>query len=276
MSSAVVEWKSRSSASDEQWERVRAKASTSTDDEWAGHHDHFRADPHRTGDPILERLLKEVTDTTTVIDVGGGAGRYALPLALRCREVTVVEPSEGMMAGLREGMEEAGISNVTALGEAWDEAEVEPADTVLCADVAHHVFEIELFLGKLASHARDKVLLLEHVESPGSWVAPFWKPVHGEDYMDPPGLPEMMRVLWQMNIYPDLEMLTTSKIEAVKDKAEALQMLRRYVYVREGTEEDTRLKAAVDELMVSTDEGLAMKDVRPMRQVLISWRPSDS
>jgi SAM-dependent methyltransferase len=33
-----------------------------------------------------------------VVDVGGGAGRYSLPLASRCREVVNVDPSAAMGA----------------------------------------------------------------------------------------------------------------------------------------------------------------------------------
>jgi len=33
-----------------------------------------------------------------MVDVGGGTGRLELPLALRCREVVIVDPSQGMRA----------------------------------------------------------------------------------------------------------------------------------------------------------------------------------
>ncbi len=56
----------------------------------------FRADPRRTGEPVLDALLALARPTDTWLDVGAGAGRYALPLALRVREVVAVEPSEAM------------------------------------------------------------------------------------------------------------------------------------------------------------------------------------
>ena len=50
-------------------------------------------DPFRTDDPVLNALYAALPSNATVLDVGGGAGRYALPLATRARHVTVVEPS---------------------------------------------------------------------------------------------------------------------------------------------------------------------------------------
>ena len=59
----------------------------------------FRFDPHREPDrqPGGEGLLR-LCPSDVVVDVGGGAGRVSLPLALRCREVVTVEPSAGMAA----------------------------------------------------------------------------------------------------------------------------------------------------------------------------------
>jgi hypothetical protein len=62
----------------------------------------FRADPTRTDDPVVNFLLGFAGPERTVLDVGGGAGRYALPLALRSKSVTVVEPSPSMTSALSD------------------------------------------------------------------------------------------------------------------------------------------------------------------------------
>ena len=50
-------------------------------------------DPYRTDDPALNGLYKVVGEGAEVLDVGGGAGRFALPLATRAKRVTVIDPS---------------------------------------------------------------------------------------------------------------------------------------------------------------------------------------
>ena len=51
-------------------------------------------DPFRTDDPVVNALFAMLSEDTEVLDVGGGSGRLAMPLATRAKQVTVVEPSE--------------------------------------------------------------------------------------------------------------------------------------------------------------------------------------
>ena len=102
-----------------------------------------RDDPDRADDPVLNALYEVVDASTTVLDVGGGSGRFAIPLASRAKHVTVVEPSVGSMEELESIAAERGITNITAVASDWDVSEVEPADIVLCSVVLHHVPDAE-------------------------------------------------------------------------------------------------------------------------------------
>src|SRR5215471_8150261 len=59
-------------------------------------HPLVKADPIRPLDPNLAVIASYIEADDVIIDVGGGAGRMSLPLALRCREVINVEPSATM------------------------------------------------------------------------------------------------------------------------------------------------------------------------------------
>ena len=96
-------------------------------------------DPYRTDDPVLNALYAALRPDADVIDVGGGAGRYALPLATRAGNVTVVEPSADSVEMLKARAGEAGLTNITVINEPWEEAEAPSADMVLCSLVLHHV-----------------------------------------------------------------------------------------------------------------------------------------
>ena len=104
----------------------------------------FLADPRRTDDPILDQLLELARPADTWLDIGAGAGRYALPIALGVHEVIALDPSAGMLAALREQSASAGIANVRTVEVRWPpdaltEAAGIVADVSLIASVGHDI-----------------------------------------------------------------------------------------------------------------------------------------
>ena len=58
---------------------------------------------------------------------------------------------------------------------------------------------------------------------PMSRFAPFWRWVHGEDKQAVPGAAEFMQVLWELDIYPHLEMCEAVPFRAFKSWQQALE-----------------------------------------------------
>jgi SAM-dependent methyltransferase len=271
--SVIQVWKQRVAAHHAQSQKIRAALGIVEADRWEIVSPLFKANPRRTDDVEVSRLVREVSPSTTVLDVGGGAGRFALALALRCQHVTVVEPSPSMGESLRQIASEARINNVSLMAKRWEEAEVEPADVVLSAHVIYMVEDIRAFVTKVVAHARQKVLMPTFMRPPLARYAPFWRWVHGEDKHELPGAGELMQVLWEMGIYPDLEMFASRPSRAFKDWQTALETLRRRIHVKPDTAEDARLQRAMQELLIETPDGYAMKETPPERLALIAWRP---
>ena len=272
MRSAVERWRATVNDHHAQSERAKERISE-TGDFWGPLVSKFKGDPRRSDDPLLARLLRLVSSDSTVLDVGAGAGRLALPLALRCRSVTAVEPSESMAGALQESARESGIDNVNVMQSSWEEAKVQPADIVLCAHVVYGVADIERFVRKLESSATEHVVILAYVRSRAAQFSPFWKPVHGEDRIDLPGLPELMNALWDMRIHPDLEMVEDDRGQPAETREEALNVLRRLLLVEPDTNADGRLQAAMEKLLIETPDGLTFPDAGPRQQGLVSWSP---
>ena len=231
----------------------------------------FRADPHRTDDEALNAISKLVGADSTVLDVGGGAGRFAVALAFRCKSVTVVDPSESMLEQLREASAEAGRSNVKAVPSDWESAEVEGADVVLCSHVVYGVAEIRPFIEKLSSSARGRVMLVSFVASPQSAVSRLWEPVYGERRINLPALPELVNVLWEMGIYPSIDMLTPSAPQTFADVEAALSEVSRMIFVGDESDARVRLESVIEEHLEITDDGFRIAGARPVRQGVIWW-----
>jgi hypothetical protein len=271
--SAIEVWKARVAAHHAQSHQARAALGVADTDTWEPLSPFFKADPHRTDDVEVDRLAQEVTPASTLLDIGGGAGRFALPLALRCHHVTVVEPSPGMGASLRQLAADAGIENVTVVAQRWEEAEVEPAEVVLSAHVIYMIADIRPFVTKLVAHARQKVCMPTFMRPPMSRFAPFWRRVHGEEKQALPGAAEFMQVLWEMDIYPHLEMFEAIPFRPFKTWQRALETLRQRLFVLPNTDKDARLQQAMHELLGETPTGYTIKGTPPGRLAFISWRP---
>jgi SAM-dependent methyltransferase len=270
--SALHKWKSQVQAHHAQSDQIRSQVGATWQDFWQGFSPFFKANPHREGDPEVERLTREVNETLTVLDVGGGAGRFALPLALRCQQVTVVEPSQSMVDGLRELASAAKIENVVVIQQRWEDAVASPANIVLCAHALYSIAELEPFLRKLISHAHHKVLLPTFIAPPASRYAPFWRWVYGQDRKSLPGAVELVNVLWELGVFPDVEMFVPESLRPIKDWNQALLTLRQRLFIKPDSEQDERLQEGMRELLIETDRGLIIKGSEPSRLALIHWQ----
>ena len=195
-----------------------------------------------------------------------------MPLADRCRKVTVVEPSQSMVEVLKQGAHQAGIPNIAIVQSGWEEAEVEPAEVVLCSHVLYGVENIVPFIQKLRKYATGSVLILMFVDSPQAHFSPLWKQVHQKDRITLPALREFLSVLWEMDIYPNIEMLESHEVQAYESLDAARQEIRTRLYVSPESAEDRRLDRAMEELLVKTPKGLAVRGAPSSRLGLISWQ----
>jgi hypothetical protein len=79
--SAIKNWRLKVESHHAQSLKTQAESGWRSEDAWADMAFAWKADPHRTDDPILNALSGKIRASQSVLDVGGGAGRYALPLA---------------------------------------------------------------------------------------------------------------------------------------------------------------------------------------------------
>lgn len=92
-----------------------------------------------------------------VLDVGGGTGGFAVPLAAQGHRVTVVDPSPDALASLQRRAGEAGVTVTAVQGDAaglLDVVAAQSADLVLCHGVLEHVDEVGPALSAIAGLLR--------------------------------------------------------------------------------------------------------------------------
>ncbi len=271
---AAQRWKAMVEAEHAQTDRLRDQA-TPHQDHWQGMTISFKSDPRRSGDTLLDRLALEIQPRHTVIDVGAGAGRLALPLALRCLNVAAVEPSPSMAQAFLEEANAHSISNVSLVKAKWEEACVEPADVVLCSHVLYTVLDIDAFIRKMDAHARERVLIVMFWDPPQQRVYPLWPRVHGEERLWLPAVPQLLEVLQEMGIEAEVEELPpASEVNGYDTLDAAWRQLRERLFLEENSTKDRLLKQVLGEFLEERQGGYFLKDSSPMRTILVSWKPS--
>ena len=68
---------------------------------------------------------------------------------------------------------------------------------------------------------------------------PFYERVHGSAPTPLPGLPKVLELLWALEIFPDVTMLSPETALLDTDREGALEHLRRRLSVEEGNEKPT-------------------------------------
>lgn len=241
-------------------------------DYWAGLSALFKQDPHRHDDPDVDVLSRFLNEDSTVIDVGAGAGRVALPLALKCREVVAVEPSAAMCKDLRELAAEYDIANVKVVESTWEDAAVEPVDVAFSAHVIYTVRDIAGFLEKLTSNARQTAAVIVWIRAPLYWLGPLWSDVYDIDRLNLPSFPELLEVLWEMGIEPQVELGPARPQRGWPDKESAFQMLRHRLFIGDSrTELLERLRASIDGRMVQSEDGWTLGEAPLRGPILVHW-----
>jgi hypothetical protein len=180
-----------------------------------------------------------------------------------------------MTNALDDAAKAAAIDNVSAVSATWEDADVEPADIVLCANVVYGVADIEAWVGKLNDHAREMVAIVAYMDAPSSMMSPLWKAVHNEDRIDLPAAPELLPVLWEQRIFPNMQMLKPEGSRTAPSLDVAIQIARVFLHVQPGTDADARLLKAAEDLAVETPNGVTLRRAQSRPQSVIWWRPGE-
>ena len=269
--SAVDHWRQMILREHAQTDRIRGPRPT---DHWTQLARNFKDDPYRNGDEMLDELRARVKPGETLIDVGAGGGRLALPLALTCSHVYAVEPSPSMCAVLRETAGEHGIKNVSVTQASWEDASMEPADVVLSSHVVYVVQEIEPFIRKKEAHARRLVLTVAFQSPPQAAMGVLWEQVHREERLRLPSLPELLPVLEELGIRARVTELEPRPVQTFDSFEDARESLTQRLYVRPDTPEQARLERALEDWLEQADGAWRIRGSQPIRPCIVAWEPS--
>jgi molybdenum cofactor cytidylyltransferase len=240
----------------------------------------FRADPTRRDDPLLAVLLDLVLPGETWLDVGAGAGRFALPIARALDdsggEVIALDASPSMLEGLSEIAEDYAIENVRTIEARWPlengTARGLAADVTLIAHVGYDIEAIGPFLDALEAAAGRLCVAVLMERVPASAADPFWPPVHGLARVALPALPDALEILEARGRHP-----TVTRLALEPRRFESRDVLagfvRRQLWIDPDGDKEARFQAALDDLAVEEDGGWTIRGRGDTTVGVVTWSP---
>ena len=214
-------------------------------------------------DQVLAVIDPYVSPRMTLIDAGAGTGRHAVPLSERLEWVTAVEPSEGMRAQI------PARDNMTIIASTLEDAEVAPADLVICSHVLYGVDDPVGFITKLDRSARERVFVVLRESDLPHPSAAIRKRLLGAPGPRMPRFSELFMLLIQMGIAPDVDFLRYQSVTRYADLDEALTDSR--AMVGDAWEEATG-RGMLEELLTPDGEELVFHGEMVVAGVA-HWQP---
>ena len=260
-----------------QMDTAYAEAGISNADYWAKRAKTYRqALHHRTEeDPFFLRVKATLNRDSTVLDVGAGTGRHTLALAPFAQKVTAVDPADAMLDLLREDIASAGISNVETVLADWLEANVPPADVVICSHVFYPIADLIPFIRKLEASARDRVFVYLRVDPLPTDIG-LWREFYGVPLQAQPAALDLINLLAQIGIMADLEVVEHRFTWTFADLDEAVAQTRNSLCLREDDAPATaKLRALLEQRLVPWPNNRLGPDIGSTRSGIISWCPSE-
>jgi SAM-dependent methyltransferase len=167
-------------------------------------------------DEFLRVVEPYISPRKTLIDVGAGSGRHAVPLAELMEWVTAVEPSEGMRAQIPHR------DNMTVVASTWQDAEVAPADIAICCHVLYGIEEPVPFIAKLQASARERVFIMLRQGPVPHPATQLRIRMLGKPNLPVPQFSDLFMLLVQMGVAPEVTFVRYPIVNRYTDMDEAL------------------------------------------------------
>lgn len=156
--------------------------------------------------PILSRI--PIREGEAVLDIGGGPGTIALPLAQKGAHVTVVEPAVGMVSVLSDNIADQGFSNIKIIHSRWEDVLPEQLGSYdhIIACFSLGMPDIRSSLKKMMAVSAGTIYLIwfSGVNSWDQMMKSICTGACGMHYHESPKTNLLVLVLNEIGIYPDI------------------------------------------------------------------------
>jgi SAM-dependent methyltransferase len=222
-------------------------------------------------DPLLDFILKEVDDETTILDIGAGSGRWAIPLAGIAKSVTAIEPSESMIDNLLENIALAELNNIHINRSSWEDAVVEPHKIAVCSHAMYASPDLASFVRKMEHNNTGTCYLAIRLPPAHGIIGELSLGIYGRQH-DSPNAIIAYNALYSMGIYASI--LVEKDIYCWRDNTfeEAFARAKRHLRLQSSATHDKLIRDTLTRRLSMENNNYVWPD--GMRSALLWWSPS--
>ena len=226
------------------------------------------------GRKLVERLIHrfKIGNDTTVLDIGAGTGRLAVPLAKVAKSITAVEPAAGMLNILLRNTEKENLHNINVIRKKWEEvvggADVRGHDLLLaCHSLG--MMDITGALRKMNTLAKGYCCIISFGGKRIWDFSDLWPLIFGERFVPGPGYIYLANILFSMGINANVEVKKVKVERQYSDIDEALGETKLRLDISGDDKDDTIRNYLLDTLVESDGKLMQCHD---FEEVMIWWK----
>ena len=256
MQSAIERWHEILDARAKQMDAAYARLGRTSTDFWDRRARNYHRSTKETvaNDPLYLKLRQEVTQNTTLLDVGAGTGRFTIALAPYIRHVSAIEPNITMLDYLKRDAMGEELTNITLLYTNWQDAPTDlSADIVLCSHVLYPIWDVETFITKLLAATRRTCYIYMRARHFDMSTSPLWKHFHGDERKSAPGYISALDVLFEMGIYADVEIVRMPGVISYPTLDVATEELLEQLILPDDEQTKNELQQLLEEWLIERD-----------------------
>ena len=191
---------------------------------------------------LVDRIVKSRPDS--VLDIGGGTGVFAIPLARLVRRVVVVEPSKGMCDILEEKAKKEKLQNITIIQQKWEDAiegelikrnNGDLFDVVLTSHSLYYITNLHNSFLKMNNVTKGYVYLFTGCSGQirDSEYEKLYLTLHKKPLPPYPDYSCIYMILREIGIQPNIEMIDVKVKMPIKDIQELIDKWKGYLGSKE-------------------------------------------
>nr|CBH40038.1 conserved hypothetical protein, SAM-dependent methyltransferase type 11 family [uncultured archaeon] len=148
-----------------------------------------KGNDYEYGRKVADVLYEVITPESEVLEIGAGPGTFVIPFARTVKNVTAVEPSNGMLEYLIRNAEEAGVENFELITKKWEDIDLSKIggkfDLVISTIVAWMFKDIWNYLERMEKASKGYCCLVEGIgEYKEGRFDELWQKVTGKEYSE--------------------------------------------------------------------------------------------